>query len=320
MIVTADLHLREETEDVIFDEVLPGLVSTAVSRIETSVIAILGDIYHIRYRVSVRLQNRLFNFLESAQVYWILLPGNHDQINPQGENALEVFRELKNVEVKSRPGWDKRGLWIPYRKNQADIQRSLTMTKPEDCPAIAWLHHGVRGAYMNNQIQDHEGLYLESFAGFQRVYCGHYHKPQDLGNVRYIGSPYQTRADESGQQKYIGIWNGPDTDMQMVEVNWGRRFQRIAIGPDDTPDFSQFGKDDELRVQVDGQSPEEVGKALAALGFTHVTVTPVQKATEVRLQVDPSKGLTAYAQGYVDQFAGELDSKKLMDLWQEITT
>lgn len=317
MIVTADLHLKGETEGVLFDEVLPGIIDLAHNDDRT--VAILGDIYHIRYRVSVALQNRLLDFFKVRDdVRFILLPGNHDQINVAGEHALEVFRELDNVEVITQPRWDGRGLWIPYRKDPADIYSALSTLRPSEFPRIAWMHHGVRGAMMNNHFHDKEGIELSSFGAFEHVYCGHYHKPQTVGNVTYIGSPYQTRADEAGQQKYVGMWDAQA--MHMQPVNWGRKFQQLTFGPGEIPDVSQIDKDDELRVQVDGKSPEEVGKLLGELGFTNVTVTPIQKAAEARLQVDPGKGVHAYAQGYVEQFAGDLDADKLMGLWGEITS
>jgi len=318
MIVTADLHLTEDTEDIVFGEVLPGLVQKAQGTGDFR-IAILGDIYHVRYKVSVRLQNRLLDFLAQTKVCWILLPGNHDQINPRGEHALEVFRELETVMVFTEPEWGMDGLWIPYRKDLEAIRQALALPKPSAAPMVAWMHHGVRGALMNSTIRDTDGIPSETFNEFERVFCGHYHLPQDLGFLSYVGSPYQTRADEAGQQKRIGMWDRNTKTMHWSPVNWGRRFFRIEAGPHGVELPADVTTADEIRIQAQpGVDPEALAKTLAERGFDKVVVTPVQQAAQARLQVDPSKGLPAYVQGYVAQFADDLDPKKLMDLYQEI--
>lgn len=322
MIVTADLHLAEETEGIVFDAVLPGLLASAREEAPTRAIAILGDLYHIRYRVSVRLQNRLYNFLAESGADWILLPGNHDQIDVQGEHALEVFRDLPNVTVKSEPGWDMWGLWVPYRKNMVDIQRALAQPKPDRITAVAWLHHGVQGYMMNDCVRDTQGIPTESFNGFERVFCGHYHMAQDLGFLSYIGSPYQTRADESGQQKRIGSWDPISREMRFISVNWGRKFHRIEATVDNPIDLAHVDLGDEIRIQAgSGVDPEALGKRLVDQGYKNVVITPVQEKARVRLNLAAAstRGCADYAQGYVDQFCGELAADKLMKLYKEIT-
>lgn len=321
MIVTADLHLKEDSENIVFDEVFPGLVQAALEQMDRR-IAILGDLWHLRYRVSVRLQNRLLDFLDTAPVEFVLLPGNHDQISPAGEHALEVFRELDNVEVKSEPGWDHLGLWIPYRKDPEDIRKALALVQPPLCPPIGWMHHGIRGAWMNDNIRDTEGLPTEYFAKLKAVYCGHYHRAQlmDSSRIVYVGSPYQTRADESGQQKSYIVWDPANMVRTFVNVDWGRKFHRLEVTADSPLAMGEAAPRDEIRIQTGpGVNPEELGKVVAAQGFNNVVITPVQKAAETRLQVDPSKGLPAYVQEYVKQFAGDLDHQRLLALFREIT-
>jgi DNA repair exonuclease SbcCD nuclease subunit len=320
MIVTADLHLTEDSEDLVFDEILPGLVDAALK--DDHWIAILGDIYHLRYRVSVRLQNRLYNFMAHTPDYtWVLLPGNHDQINPAGEHALEVFRGLSNVIVVTAPEWTANGLWIPYRKDPAAILATLATPKPEGCPPVAWMHHGVRGAMLSSAMKDTDGIPVESFSGFKHVFCGHYHMPQNLGFLDYIGSPYQTRADESGQQKRIGIWDLSTLSMRYQPVFWGRKFHRLEVSVD-SPLLIADGvsRTDEIRIKAGpGVDVEELGRAAAEQGFTNVVITPVQAASASRLKVAEGKGLDAYAEEYVKTFAGDLGGEKLMDLYRELT-
>ena len=58
MIIFSDLHLREDSAKVCFEEVLPGVLNAAIERGD-NVIACLGDVFHFRYTVSVKLLNGL---------------------------------------------------------------------------------------------------------------------------------------------------------------------------------------------------------------------------------------------------------------------
>lgn len=319
MIVTSDLHLTEESADLVFGEILPGILEMAVSSVDND-IAILGDIYHIRHRVFVPNQNKFaqwLNYCKYRNVTVRLLPGNHDQVNPSGNNALEVFSLYENVKVYTQPTLDEYGLWVPYRKYPQDLQ-VIFAQNPTEC--VLWTHQGMRGALMNNTFRDTKGLPLDILEVYPKVITGHYHGYQVLGNVVYIGSPYQVTAAEAGQIKYVGIWDSLAANMQLREVSWGKKYRTVVFGPDSVPDLSQFSKDDELRVRVEGKNPEEVRKFLSNLGFSRVAVTPVQQEFESRLCADPLQGLEAYARSYVDQFGEGLDPNKLISIWQEISS
>ena len=283
-------------------------------------IAILGDVWHVRHRVPVSLQNRLLTYFEllwKSGIHVILLPGNHDQVNPAGENALHVFRNLPNVRVYSKPTVDDYGLWIPYRKDPKDIEEALKRTYTT---GIVFMHHGVCGAMMNNTMADKEGLPLSMFQGARMVLCGHYHKRQQVGIVNYIGSPYQTRADEAGQVKGYAIWNHTQQILEFRDTLWGKRFHsyEVSEGSLAVPDGAK--PEDELRVMANpGVDVEKLGQFLIAQGYKNVVITPRQAATEARLKVSTGASLGDYAEAFVDAQETPLDKERLMAVYREVT-
>ncbi len=325
MIVFSDLHLKEETAYSIFMDVLPGILDAAC-RDKDRAIAFLGDWWHTRYRVNIRLQNRTADWLKEcaeAKVRLIILPGNHDQINEAGENALEVFHTGKNVQVRTEPTWDRFGYWIPYRKNPEDIKTALsrpdgTWIVEGENKKILWTHNAVKGALMNNTIQDTDGLPPELFEDWQ-VFSGHYHKMQKIGHVVYIGSPYQTTAAESGQSKGFCVW---DQETQKLAFNsriWGKRYHNLIVSPDSPLEFdSTLRQDDEIRISSRGVDAEELGAAARSQGFTNVVVTPQVENNPDRLGVTGPTTLGGYAVKYVDRFHGDLDQKILLQTYQVI--
>jgi DNA repair exonuclease SbcCD nuclease subunit len=330
MIVFSDLHLREETEAVVFGQVLPALAAAAVADKVVDGhrwLACLGDLWHIRYRVPVVLLNRLILWAEALGVQGVnllILSGNHDQVNPQGEHALEALRRLSNVRVFDQPTWDARGLWVPYRKDQSDVQAALATPMPSrTLPAILWIHHGIRGAWRNDRQQDTDGLDANDLQqrGFRRVFAGHYHKPQDLGLVSYVGSPYEVHSDEQGQLKRYGIWDQEAQEMTWVPVAWGVRHHKFVLQAGAALDLSQARPGDVVNLVAPVGTQEEaaqLGQQLLERGVRAV-VTMQDAAKTDRLAVSAGASLREYGQEYVAKFAGDLDPARLLKLFDEIT-
>jgi len=326
MLIFSDLHLREDSADVVLGEVLPGILDACVKAGE-SVLACLGDFYHFRYRIDVRIQNEVRAWLQRvarAGISVHLLPGNHDQVDFIGRNALEVFADYTNVRVYTEPTWTEVGLWIPYRKDPNDIAKALALPAPQgfqSAPRVLFMHHGVRGAFMSNTMLDTEGLPLEWFQSWSRVLCGHYHKRQDLGQLTYIGSPWQTKADEAGQPKGFAFWNG--RELKFEDKRWGPRYADLEVGPGAMElalkYAGSYGPRDIVRIRTaPGIDPGAVGAAFAAKGAT-VVVTPEVVIAEARIQLPESSSLADYAAKYVELTPTSLDKTKLMAVFKELT-
>lgn len=308
-LLVSDVHLREESAKTVFEEVMPGILALCQERSIYHVMA-LGDWFHLRYRVPVWLMNLQREWLlkfSAAGIAWHFLPGNHDQIDVQGRNALEIFAELENVTVHNDPGWDEHGLWVPYRPALQTIQEAVALPRPKGsaAPKVCWLHYGVSGALQNSRRVDTDGVDPHLFAGFERVLCGHYHKQQDLGpggKISYVGSPYQTRADEAGDAKGVAILHDYTT-LERIDTAWGARFVHSRIDAlDDVAALREHGgADASYRITVKAGVPlKQVADRLAAAGIRHYTLTPEPEPFEARLQVADSESLEAYARAYME--------------------
>jgi DNA repair exonuclease SbcCD nuclease subunit len=329
MIITADLHLREDSADTVLREVLPGIFQACLDTNDRDV-AILGDLLHFRYKVDARIQNAVKDELKRwvmAGINVRIIPGNHDQYEVSGRNALELFAEIPGVKVYSVPTWDADGLWIPYRKDPREILEALAQDHGirATTPRTLFMHHGIKGAWMNDRMQDTEGLDLAALAPdrWQAILCGHYHRHQQVGrNLWYIGSPWQTTANEAGQAKGFVVWKG--TVPVQVERLWGPRFHRFELQAGQSLDLRGVSPRDEVRVKTVGAGAEAaaavLGKQLVEAGLTHHVVTPEVAPLQARLTVPAGATLEHYAQAYVGQTETDLDKAKLMAVYRELTT
>jgi DNA repair exonuclease SbcCD nuclease subunit len=208
MLVFADLHLKESTEDVCF-RVLEEVYRLAQK--DDGRVVFCGDFWQLRYQVSVRLLNRVVEALSMWCQHDIrvdMVPGNHDQVTTAGDNALEVLGRLPGVRVWTESGfsqWEDKWLaFVPYRKDQADQaeQYGAAFDGAHIEPAYLFGHFGVQGATMNSGRADRESV---SFGVGIPIILGHYHRPQTVkgSSVTYVGSPYQQSFGEAGNESRV---------------------------------------------------------------------------------------------------------------------
>jgi len=234
VIYFSDLHMSPESEDTCF-AVLDAVL--AMQRETGHAVGFLGDFWHTRYQLPVYLLNRVREKLREFRNLYVL-PGNHDQYDVNGRHALEVFDNLEGVDVLSHPAWDvATGCWLPYRKNADELVQWIKgHPRPDGYPDVAHLHHGIVGASMNNGMVagEREGLHVRDLP-FARVYCGHWHRHQEVAQCVFVGSQWQTRGDEAGQVKGVVVAGSPADVLRMwkpghlTDVMW--RFQPLHLGP-----------------------------------------------------------------------------------------
>lgn len=317
MILLSDVHLSVASEDVCFQ------ILEEAQRLSKKVygepVACLGDLLHIRYAIPVQILNRLRDFLHEAatdKTPWYFLAGNHDQVDVNGRNALECLGDIPNVRVFTEPTFDpSTGYWLPYRKDPKVLLDFLA-AHPTPHP-VAHLHHGIEGAWMNSGVRagPTDGIHPHQLARFQTVYCGHWHRHQRIDNCVYVGSQWQTRADEAGQVKGFLRTDGPRWEFLPIDV--GPKYHVLEEGQA----FPPLSARDVITV------PYNTTKI--ALAQLQATGAQVRQAPAVpqdqgpRLGVPASAPLREQALRFVERALGEdptLDGAALMRVFDEISS
>lgn len=239
MILFSDLHLRPESEEVCFKVLDAVRQLTLELDQDVRELTFLGDFFHVRYAVPVYLLNRVHRWLLDTVCAGIrirILPGNHDQIDVGGQHAMEVFSGIKEVRVMTEPQVDAWGTWLPYRKDPNVLLDWIqTQMKGPGVAlpgtSLAFMHHGIVGAMMNNGIVagDTDGVSPSQLRMFSRVFCGHWHRHQTISHCTYVGSPWQTRPDEAGEQKGV-IHLHPSLTWKFIPLNVGKKYHVVGEG------------------------------------------------------------------------------------------
>lgn len=313
-IVFSDLHLKTDTENLVFDEVLPGILEAALKTTSKEII-FLGDWYDVRNSVLIRLQNRTLEWLVNGLAQGVtfrLLPGNHDQCQADGSNALEVFGGIPGITVYSKPTLDSYGMWVPYG-----------FDLPETQHRVVWAHADVAGGMMNSSKMSENGWELESLSD-KFVISGHYHKRQTVRNngvlgaiVNYVGSPYQTNAGESGNECGYHVWDGVKRELTFIAKNWGPKYHKLDLQSGEFSIPSNMHPRDRIQVTAPSKDLDSIYRRFSDAGFNDVKITPTSEVKESRLNVSDTGNLGDYVVSYVQQFKGDLPEDDLLKAFLE---
>lgn len=206
MLIIPDLHIGltwdglDRTEDIftiledIKDEVMPS-----------EPLVFLGDIFdstNVSHSHVARFINYLAKLRQKFATKIYILAGNHDgQPSHKKGSPLEEVESSRFAEIvwipKFIPGV---GFFIPHTYDEL---------KESDVPlgCDVFTHVDIPGAIPGMEVKIGRGLptsipeWLPRKAA--RVFAGHIHKPQQLGNIYIVGSLILTDLSEVGEQKRI---------------------------------------------------------------------------------------------------------------------
>lgn len=227
--ITADIHLGVPGR---LDDILWSLKTLReyCKAAKIDVVLVLGDLFHDRKSIEVDVLSKAVSFFEEAKnIYnqqWIVFPGNHDmflrhswQINSLSalKNCLTVIEDIKLLTIDDSRFWILPFITFekPYMKAVNAINKQC---KEGD---ILLTHIGVCGAELNTCFLLKDWSRVNFYhTNFYRVYTGHFHSKQQVGNkVWYPGSIIPFKFDEGNishgfyvydtelkDHKFINIW------------------------------------------------------------------------------------------------------------------
>jgi len=257
----SDLHIQESTQEIC------DLVLTKVGKLAKKHKAVIingGDTHNTRGIIktsSLDLLTRHYNQWASDGLVQRILIGNHDQEDREGE-----VHPMRSYEL--HPGWsviDEPTVidgvaYFPY------MPRERVKDAIDEIPKgvkTAVVHWGIQGAKRNDFNVDADGIPIEWLAKFTQVFSGHYHYRNTIGNVQYIGDPYQQNHSESNQPKGVILYDESKNKKSFIEIEGTPRFYEVhykigekgkIVCEGEVGDLGQIKKTDHVKVKVEGDS------------------------------------------------------------------
>ena len=221
-----DTHFGARNDNVAFldyfekfyeNEFFPTLLERGIDTIIH-----LGDIVDRRKYISyVTLRRMKDMFIDKCNEHNIKLHviiGNHD-VPYKNTNDVNSMRELfdgSHVNYYDTPetvDFDGHPILIMPWINNENYAHALSVM--DETPAQVMMSHlEVNGAMMDRGNRNEHGMDVNLFRKFETVYSGHFHHKNKVGNVQYLGCPYEMTWIDYQDPKGFHIY---DTDTRDIE-------------------------------------------------------------------------------------------------------
>jgi DNA repair exonuclease SbcCD nuclease subunit len=184
----------------------------------------LGDIVDRRKYISyVTLRRMKDMFIDKCSENGIdlhVIIGNHDvpYKNTNDINSMvELFRD-SNVNYYSEPKTVDFGgtpiLFMPWinRQNYDEAIKAMDETPAQ----IMMAHLEVAGAFMDRGNVNEHGMEVNMFRKFDQVFSGHFHHKNLIGNVQYLGCPYELTWIDYQDPKGFHIFDTESRELEFI--------------------------------------------------------------------------------------------------------
>jgi DNA repair exonuclease SbcCD nuclease subunit len=194
----------------------------------------LGDFFDSRQSINLKVLNlgvsvaeEFSNIFESG-VYFIV--GNHDIWGKTTNevNSLKSIKWIPGISILENPVSltlnDKRFFMMPWRKDHEEEEMTLEKALPHD---VLCCHTDIRGLKFNRYVNIESGANQDKFNKFGRVYSGHIHYAQKVGNINMLGSPYELTRSDMDNTKSITLLDLETMKEEIYVNDFSPRFRKL---------------------------------------------------------------------------------------------
>lgn len=268
---TADWHLhnwraystitKEGLNSRLQDQIrcLTGMVDWAASN-EIEWIINLGDFFHAQgdfvSKDVLRAATVICELIQDAGIRHTVVPGNHDIYREK-----TIFRPFKHlIDIVTEPRTEVHSeisySFIPWTLNRTRLQADIKKVSPQRILGsrffVLGCHQLFKGARLPNfHITKKGDIDRKAVGGFDLVLSGHNHRHQKLGNIWYIGAPYQ--MDHGDEDDAKGFIIGTAKDFVFKHID-GPKFHTVICNDIETAReiTGLFNPVDYFRISVKG--------------------------------------------------------------------
>lgn len=212
-ILTADLHFSAYSNDKVdkytnLPERLSGIYLSIMNMINyardngLNRIIVIGDIFHNKSIIYSVAQSLLLDIVRNNKdIQWIMMDGNHDlnSMTGNGVSAIKCLDNEKNVITIHETTMMENIILVPW--NPVTMINDLKNGKTE----YALAHLGLNEGVLNSGISLVSDIGLKDLKQYKKVYLGHYHTNQIVGNCEYIGSLADSDWNDKNQTKIFKV-------------------------------------------------------------------------------------------------------------------
>ena len=204
-------------DDIFFPYLVRNNIDTVID---------MGDTFDNRTGINYSslgwAKDNYFDRIRDLKINLYSLVGNHTAYykNTNDLNAVDLLlREYDNVHVISEyKELEFDGLniaMIPWI-NSENAENTYKCIANSKCPVVMG-HLELSGFYANKNYKMEHGADKKAYEKFEKVYSGHFHHRNSIGNVEYLGNPYEIYWNDYGDERGFHLF---ETDtLEMTPIN-----------------------------------------------------------------------------------------------------
>lgn len=318
----ADTHI-ENNKNLPFVLKTFEWVAETLKNKNVSQLFILGDFVNSRFKMDVLALNKSFDVLNTLydnNIETHILLGNHERYYKATNfdiTSIKPFEKHSEIinQIKILDGDGFNFICVPnVDTNEEFLQIIKDIKLDKKKLNILLAHHGVKGAVTNDlyNITDLDGIESSSMKKFDRVFLGHYHRRQDIGNILFIGSPVQLSHGEEFSEKGITIWDAETNTTEFIINPHYEVYKTILdLGEDVKDKFVRYITKDFL----DGVEAKKIKDDLLSKGAYDVKIEiKHQEFAEIVKEDVNSFVLKDLIMKYIELNCGNLDKDKCHEI------
>ena len=241
--IITDIHLEELRYDEIVDVVIQAIDETLERGLVNMYIG--GDIFNSRKSQTfnvLQAWSEILDYCSKVNIQLIVIPGNHDKLDYTSERSyldmyashpcMTLITSYRNhlinrgFRIHLIPFFDEKSTYKNYL-NQVDIS-------DDNNKHILLTHIAVNGVRNNDGSKVDESLSKTSFDQFYKVFVGHYHDKQKVGdNIYYIGSIMQRNYGEDQEKGMTILYNDGSHELFKLQFT---KYETLKIDLDKITD------------------------------------------------------------------------------------
>ena len=190
----------------------------------------LGDLFDRRKYINFRTLNEakriFFDKIKRYDMHMYTLIGNHDshmketiEINSPslvlGEysDCVTIYQNPRTIYI------DNASIdMIPWicKDNEQEIMEFIAKSKSDLC----FGHFEIATFAMYRGLESYQGLPIDLFAKYEKVFSGHYHTKSEKDNIVYVGTPYEMSWQDYHDPKGYHIFDTYTRRYEFIQNPW----------------------------------------------------------------------------------------------------
>jgi len=247
-IITADIHLSLYSQDTVIagisrrlhylKQTLHQMADYTVEH-EIKYFTIAGDTLHNKSIIHAIAMSILLNFIRSyPNLTFVIIDGNHDMSSKSGDGVsalmsldtepnVVMIHEYKEIDNIAFVPWNPKKMKSYIKNSKMDYLVS---------------HFGLNEAMLNSGISIVSDIGLNDLKHFKHCFIGHYHLPQEVGNVTIPGSGIQLDWGEKGEDKRFIVFDSETGQKDSVLITGYQKHIELELNIDNAEEIIKQAK------------------------------------------------------------------------------